>query len=103
MAKVQKSTESFGLADVVPRTLSAEESHAPCRLASERISAAATAAWDGLAELPLFPRPEAGPVLPGNRCVDEIADLEELFAAGELTWTDYSQRLRELAPPAEVL
>lgn len=52
-------------------------------------------------ELELFPRPESGPISPGNRCLAEIADLEERFAAGELTWHDYSQRLRELAPVSE--
>ncbi len=49
----------------------------------------------------LFPLPESGPVSPGNRCLAEIADLEERFAAGELTWHDYSKRLRELAPRSE--
>ncbi len=52
-------------------------------------------------EAELFPRPESGPVSPGNRCLAEIADLEERFAAGELTWHDYSRRLRELAPVSE--
>jgi hypothetical protein len=49
----------------------------------------------------LFPRPESGPIAPGNRCLAEIADLEERFAAGELTWHDYSMRLRELAPSSQ--
>jgi hypothetical protein len=52
-------------------------------------------------EAELFPLPESGPVSPGNRCLAEIADLEERFAAGELTWHDYSKRLRELAPLSE--
>jgi hypothetical protein len=52
-------------------------------------------------EAELFPLPESGPISPGNRCLAEIADLEERFAAGELTWHDYSNLLRELAPLSE--
>jgi hypothetical protein len=70
------------------------------RLAARKVAAARAAEARG-EELPLFPRPESGPTPPGTRRLDEIADLEERFAEGELTWMEYSRLLRELAPPAE--
>ncbi len=72
-------------------------SHAVRSVARRKIRSMATRGQ----EMELFPRPEAGPVSPGNRCLAEIADLEERFADGELTWHDYSQLLRELAPVSD--
>jgi hypothetical protein len=45
----------------------------------------------------LFPVPEVDPRSTAGARLAELLELEERFADGEMTWPDYSQRLRELA------
>lgn len=49
------------------------------------------------AEPELFPIPETDPDSPVGLRLAELMELEERFADGEMTWPEYSQRIKELA------